>query len=85
MAYCRSLLGISNRRTFPGVMASESKLDRDALFTMCGTTLMIAKTDKPHNIEDLILPAAADILEMELHQPARTIVGKKSPRRLTVK
>ncbi|KFD46329.1 hypothetical protein M514_12807 [Trichuris suis] len=57
-------------------MASEPKLDRDGLLAPYSLALMIAKPGKPHNIrDDLVLPAAAEILETVLHQSACTIVS----------
>ncbi|KFD66371.1 hypothetical protein M514_21401 [Trichuris suis] len=86
VAYFRSLREkISSRRTLPSTMASESKLHHDGLLASYRIALMIAKSGKPHSInEDLILPATAEILETVLHQPAPTIVSKIPLSRRTV-
>ncbi|KFD52787.1 hypothetical protein M514_06278 [Trichuris suis] len=66
-------------------MASESKPHQDGMLTLYRLVLMIAKSGKLHSItEDLILPAAAEILEEVLHLPACTIDTKISLSRRTV-
>ncbi|KFD53502.1 hypothetical protein M514_05608 [Trichuris suis] len=65
-------ISVSYSRTAPvaeNCRAFEPKLDRDDLLASYRLALMTAKPGKPHNIgEDLILPAAAEILETVLHQ-----------------
>ncbi|KFD46691.1 hypothetical protein M513_12401 [Trichuris suis] len=86
-AYFRSLQEkIPKRRTLPGIMATSSRIEHDCLLVSYRLALMIAKAGKAHSIgEELILPAAAEIIETVLHQPARATIDKIPLSRRTVK
>uniref|UniRef100_A0A5S6Q3M5 DUF4371 domain-containing protein n=1 Tax=Trichuris muris TaxID=70415 RepID=A0A5S6Q3M5_TRIMR len=78
LAYFRELRDkILKRRTLPGMMTSETRLERDGLLVSYRVALMIAKSGKPHTIgEQLLLPVVSEVLRTMLRQPTADIVKK---------